>query len=52
MAAVHHFETLYIPGKTRGAALPWLKDAAAALGLAGFIASCFVLMDVVQGLVA
>lgn len=49
MAAVHHFETLYIPGKTRDA-LPWLRDAAAAVGLVAFIASSFVLMDVVQGL--
>ena len=54
MAAVHHFETLYIPGKTRGleAALPWLKDAAAALGLVVFIASCFVLTGVVQSVFA
>ena len=54
MAAIHHFEMLYIPGKTRGleAALPWLKDAAAAVALVAFIASCFVLMDVVQGLFA
>jgi hypothetical protein len=54
MAAIHHCEMLYIPGKTRGleAALPWLGDAAAALGLVAFIASCFVLMDALQGLFA
>ncbi len=51
MAAVHHFEIPYIPGKARDA-LPWLKDAAAALGLVAFIASCFVLADVLQGLFA
>jgi hypothetical protein len=54
MAAVHHFEMLYILGKTRGreTLAPWLEDAAAAAGLVAFIASCFVLMDVVQGLLA
>jgi hypothetical protein len=51
MAAIHHFEIPYTPAKTRDA-LPWLKDAAAGLGLVAFIASCFVLMDVVQGLFA
>ena len=54
MAAVHRFETPYIPGKMQAwdAVLPWLKDATAALGLVAFIASCFVLMDVLQGLFA
>jgi hypothetical protein len=51
MAAVHHFEMPYVPARTR-AWLPWLKDAAAALGLVTFIGSCFVVMDVMQGLFA
>ena len=52
MAAIHHCEMPYIPAKTRGleTALPWLKDAAAGLGLVAFIGSCFVLLDALQGM--
>ncbi len=54
MAAVHHFEIAQVPAETRAreTLLPWLKDAAAAIGLIAFIASCFVLMDALQGLFA
>jgi hypothetical protein len=51
MAAIDHFGTPGIPDKMRAreVILPWLKDTAAALGLVAFIASCFVLADVLQG---